>query len=212
MGGSPVESPLHRAPDGLKLIETAHWDGATCRFLDRHLARLADGARRLGWHLPVLRGAFTGPAGRAARLRLLIGADGVASVETAPLPAPVARWHVGLSGERLRSDDPWLRIKSTHRPAYGAARRALPEGLDEVLLLNERGEVCDGSITTVFFDRGAGMRTPPLASGVLPGVLRSEMIARGVREEVLVPHDLPLVRLWLGNALRGMGEAVFVPR
>ncbi|HEY0212197.1 MAG TPA: aminotransferase class IV [Paenirhodobacter sp.] len=195
----------------MKLIETAYWDGARCRFLDRHLARLTGGARHLGWPAPALRDAFAGPAGTAARLRVLLGADGGVTVETAPPPAAIARWHVGLAAERLRADDPWLRIKSTHRPAYAAARDTLPAGLDEVILLNERGEVCDGTITTVFFDRGAGMRTPPLASGVLPGVLRAEMITRGTREEVLMAHDLPLVRLWVGNSLRGMGDAVFVP-
>ena len=65
-------------------------------------------------------------------------------------------WRVGLADARLRSDDPWLRVKSTRREAYDAARAALPAGLDEVIFLNERGEVCDGTITTVFFDRGAG--------------------------------------------------------
>ncbi|HEY0276508.1 MAG TPA: aminotransferase class IV family protein [Paenirhodobacter sp.] len=206
-----MESPLRRAPDGLRLIETAFWDGTACRFLDRHLARLNDGARQLGWPRPAVRAAFAGPAGQPARLRVLLDRAGAATVESYPLPAPVARWHVGLAMARLGSDDPWLRIKSTHRPAYDAARSALPTGLDEVIFLNERNEVCDGTITTVFFDRGAGMCTPPLACGLLPGVLRAEMIARGTREEVLRADDLPHVRLWVGNALRGLAEAVFVP-
>jgi 4-amino-4-deoxychorismate lyase len=76
--------------------------------------------------------------------------------------------------------------------------------LDDVIFLNERGEVCEGTITTVFFDKGQGMRTPPLTCGVLPGVLRAEM---AVGEEVLLAEDLPKVRLWLGNALRGLNPA-----
>ena len=80
-------------------------------------------------------------------------------------------------------------------------------GIDEVVFLNERGEVCDGSITTVFFDRGAGLRTPPLACGLLPGVLRAEM---GCAEEVLMGTDLGRVRLWVGNALRGLIRAEMV--
>ena len=51
----------------------------------------------------------------------------------------------------------------------------MPEGLDELLFLNERGEVCDGTITTLFFDRGEGLRTPPLSCGLLAGVLRAEL-------------------------------------
>jgi 4-amino-4-deoxychorismate lyase len=97
-------------------------------------------------------------------------------------------------------------VKSTNRASYDAARAALPEGVDEVILRNERDEVCDGSITTLFFDRGEGMRTPPLASGLLPGVLRAELACP---EEVLMVQDLPRVRLWVGNSLRGLIEAVW---
>ncbi len=116
-------------------------------------------------------------------------------------------WRIGLAGARLRSDDPWLSVKTTRRPAYDAARAALPPGLDEVIFLNERDEVCDGTITTVFFDRGQGMRTPPLSCGLLPGVLRAEMACP---EEVLRVEDLPRARLWVGNSLRGLMPALWV--
>ena len=121
-----------------------------------------------------------------------------------PLAKPI--WRVGLAVPRLNSNDPWLQIKSSHRPAYDAARANLPAGLDEVILLNERGEVCDGSITTLFFDRGQGLRTPPLSSGLLPGVLRAELACP---EERLLAADLPHLRLWVGNALRGLIPAVW---
>ena len=123
------------------------------------------------------------------------------------MPPAKAEWRVGLAAERLASDDPWLRVKSTRRAAYDRARANLPHGRDEVLFLNERDEVCDGSITTVFFDRGQGMRTPPLASGLLPGVLRADLACP---EEMLLAEDLPRVRLWVGNALRGLIPAVWV--
>lgn len=203
-----MESPLHDAA-GARLIETVLWDGAACPLLAWHRARLTDGARRLGWAAPRL--DLIGPPGRPARLRVLCGPDGLAAPEVSDLPPPIALWRVGVAAQRLRSDDPWLRIKSTRRAGYDAARRDLRDDLDEVLLLNERGEVCDGSITTLFFDRGHGMRTPPAASGLLPGVLRAKMMAEGLREEVLLPADLPHLRLWLGNALRGLSPAVFRP-
>jgi 4-amino-4-deoxychorismate lyase len=113
-------------------------------------------------------------------------------------------WRLGPAAERLASGDPWLTVKSTRRAAYDRARAALPPGIDEAVILNERGEVCDGTITTVFFDRGQGLRTPPLACGLLPGVLRAEM---AVPEEVLLSEDLPRVRLWVGNAVRGLIRA-----
>jgi 4-amino-4-deoxychorismate lyase len=188
---------------GLKLIETMLWDGARAPRWPLHLARLGRSADLLGWAVP--RVAPAGP-GHPARLRLTLDREGRVVWTVAPLPPASAEWRVGLADERLRSDDPWLRVKSTRRAAYDRARAALPDRLDEVLFLNERGEVCDGSITTVFFDRGQGMRTPPLSSGLLPGVLRAEL---GCPEEVLVASDLPDVRLWVGNALRGLIPAVW---
>lgn len=209
-----MEDPLRAAADdpGLKLIETVLWDGAACPRLERHLARLTAGAAALGWpcDVEVARAALRGEAGTPARLRLTMGRNGVPEVARSPLPPSPPEWRLGLAGGRLDSADPWLRLKTTRRAAYDAARAAMPEGLDELLFLNERGEVCDGTITTLFFDRGQGMRTPPLSSGLLAGVLRAEMLDAGLcREETLVADDLPQLRLWVGNALRGMMPAVW---
>ncbi len=183
---------------GLRLIETMRWDGAAVPRWPLHLARLRRSAGLLGWACPAVVPA--GPA-HPARLRLTLDGFGRVAWEVGALPPAQAVWRLGLAAERLRSGDPWLSVKSTRRAAYDRARAALAPGLDEVVFANERGEVCDGSITTVFFDRGQGMRTPPLACGLLPGVLRAEMACP---EEVLMAEDLPGVRLWVGNALRGL--------
>lgn len=203
-----MEDPLRagaRDPD-LRLIETMLWDGTCVPRLAAHQARLQASAARLGWPCPLL-----APEGAAhpARLRVTLAASGALEQTAAPLPAPIALWRVGLARTRLASDDPWLTIKSTRRAAYDQARAHLPEGLEELIFLNERDEVCDGTITTVFFDRGAGLRTPPLTSGLLPGVLRAEIAAP---EEVLHARDLPHVALYIGNALRGLSPAIFIPQ
>jgi len=204
-----VEGALRGRAGDVRLIETLLWDGAAFPRLALHLARLARGAARLGFPCDpaeVERALRAAVGDAALRVRLTLGPQGDVEVTVAALPAAKGTWRLGLAAERLASGDPWLQVKSTRRAAYDAARAALPAGLDEVLFLNERGEVCDGTITTVFFDRGQGMRTPPLSSGLLPGVLRAEL---AVPEEVLRAEDLPHVRLWVGNALRGLIPAVW---
>lgn len=204
-----MEGALRGRAGDARLIETLLWDGAAFPRLPLHLARLAAGAATLGFPCDAgpVRGALAAAVADAPlRVRLTLGAAGDVEVTVAALPPGKAEWRLGLAAERLLSTDPWLRVKSTRRAAYDAARAALPAGLDEVVFLNERGEVCDGTITTVFFDRGAGMRTPPLSCGLLPGVLRAEL---AVPEEVLLAEDLPRVRLWVGNALRGLIPAVW---
>lgn len=190
---------------GLRLIETLLWDGRAAPRWPLHLARLRQSAGLLGWDCPSV--IPQGPD-HPARLRLTLDASGSVEWQATALPAAKPQWCVGLAEVRLASTDPWLRVKSTNRRTYDQARAALPERLDEVLFQNERGEVCDGSISTVFFDRGQGMRTPPLTSGLLPGVLRAEM---GCPEEVLLAEDLPQVQLWIGNALRGLIPGIFCP-
>lgn len=202
-----MEGTLHAGADapGLRLIETMRWDGAAVALWPLHLARLRAGAQALGWSLP--EPDPSGPPGVPARLRLTLDAAGRVETSHAPLPPTASMWRLGLADARLRSDDPWLRIKSSCRAVYDEARAALPAGLDEVIFLNERGEVCDGTITTVFFDRGAGLRTPPVGCGLLPGVLRA---ALACPEEILPARELSQVRLWVGNALRGLIPAQWV--
>ncbi len=189
---------------GLKLIETVLWDGTRAPRWALHLARLQRSAARLDWTCPAV--APDGPD-HPARLRLTLDGDGHAAWQTFPLPPATSAWTVALAPERLMAGDPWLTVKSTRRALYDQSRAVLPEGIDEMIFRNQRDEVCEGTITNVFFDRGQGLRTPPLTSGLLPGVLRAELACP---EEVLHVDDLPRVRLWVGNALRGLNPAVFI--
>lgn len=201
-----MENALRAGADDpdLRLIETLYWDGTTAPRVALHLDRLRAGAHALGWSCPNV--LLDGPP-HPARLRLTLDRNGRTQLTTSALPPVAPLWRVGLAQTRLNSNDPWLRIKSTRRATYDQARAELPAGLDEVIFLNERGEVCDGTITTVFFDRGAGLRTPPLLCGLLPGVLRAEL---NCPEDRLLGNELGKVRLWVGNALRGLIAAEFI--
>lgn len=191
-------------PRDLTLFETIYWDGQAAPRWPLHLARLRRSAVLLGWPAPEVH-----PQGpdHPARLRLSLTPDGALRWEVFDLPpAPVAPWRLVLAGARLDPADPWLAHKSNQRGRYDAARAALPAGADEVIFANRRGEICEGTITNVFFDRGQGLRTPPLSSGLLPGVLRAEI---GCPEEVLRLEDAPRVKIWVGNALRGLIPAIW---
>ncbi len=195
---------------GLKLIETMRLLGpGDVPRLDLHAARMARSAGALGWKFDlskfhaVVRG-FDPASGE--RLRMTLNQTGWIEGAQALLQETPRSWRLRLAAERLASGDVWLGVKSTNRAAYDRQRAALPEGTEELIFQNERGEVCDGTITTLFFDRGQGLRTPPLRSGLLPGVLRAEL---GCPEEVLLTKELSQVRLWVGNSLRGLIPAIW---
>ena len=73
---------------------------------------------------------------------------------------------------------------------------AQERGFDEVILLNERGEVAECTSANLFIANGNKVYTPPLSSGCLPGITREvilgEVQAPGitVEEKVLLPADL----------------------
>ena len=124
---------------------------------------------------------------------------------------------VTLSPQRTNSADLFLRHKTTHRRLYNAElTRARAEGFDEVLFLNERNELTEGAISNLFVEQpadasGAGkFLTPPLTSGVLPGVMRRHLLETfpQAEERTLALADLePPNTLWLSNSVRGLRKA-----
>jgi para-aminobenzoate synthetase/4-amino-4-deoxychorismate lyase len=204
----------------ITLIETLLWEpGQEFALLDRHLERLAGSAAHFG--LPFDRAEIELELAKAAadytstrmRVRLTLGIDGivVTGTELPPNP-PVFRF--ALAPDRLASDSVWLRHKTTNRAFYdGPRQQAHAElGVDEVVFLNERDEVTEGSITSLFVERDGMLLTPPLSSGLLPGTLRAELLASGrAKEQVLTLADLEQAEaIWLGNSVRGLMRAEWI--
>ena len=73
---------------------------------------------------------------------------------------------------------------------------ARERGFDEMVLLNERGEVSECTSANIFIAEGSNVWTPPLDSGCLPGITRdlllSEVQVPGIRvdEKTLMLSDL----------------------
>jgi branched-chain amino acid aminotransferase len=69
-------------------------------------------------------------------------------------------------------------------------------GFDEVVLLNERGEVAECTAANIFCVKDGRVATPPVAAGCLQGITRSVLLEIGsgagapVEERVLRPEDL----------------------
>jgi para-aminobenzoate synthetase/4-amino-4-deoxychorismate lyase len=89
-----------------------------------------------------------------------------------PAPVPDAMMLYVVSPTRLDSSDAFLFHKTTRRELYDQEWKHYSDtvGADEVIYLNERGELAEGSRTNIFIDRGDGVLvTPPLPAGLLPG-------------------------------------------
>ncbi len=199
------------------LIETLRWepDEGFIR-LRLHLARLSRSARRIGFPEPLdaaarLEEALAGEK-EPRRVRLTFDDKGRIDITTAPFAplSPDVVWTLRIANTRLDSTDRLLRLKTTRRAIYEAARAEFTQQqADEIILLNERQEVCEGTITSVFLDDGSGtLRTPPISCGLLAGVLRTELICqRRARVCRITLDDLDKGTLYVGNSLRGLIRA-----
>ncbi len=105
----------------------------------------------------------------------------------------------------ISSGDELLRHKTSWRELYDGEVARLKT--DEVIFRNERGELTEGARSNIFIKRGGVLLTPPMSSGLLPGILRGELLESGAaREAALTEADLS-GEVYFGNSLRGLIRA-----
>lgn len=165
--------------------------------LTRHLKRLARSAAGLGIAEPdealvrqgVAEVLATVPDSGRLRITVTDGvgplasgrSDGPQTVVVAAGPATM-RAH----GRAVRS--PWVRnersavagLKTTsYAENVVALADAVERGGDEALLANTRGDLCEGTGSNVFLERGGELVTPALSSGCLAGITRELLLEWG---------------------------------
>ncbi|KFC62224.1 aminodeoxychorismate synthase component I [Massilia sp. LC238] len=210
-------------PNEFEIFETlrASWDDG-CRHVEQHLDRLAASCRYFGYpfdygaaRAALNEACLAMPHGQLHRLRLAVATGGALTVQAAPitpLGEPVA---LLLAQESTHSGDVFLRHKTSVRSRYNAAWRAAEaQGAFDALFFNERGELTEGGRSNVFLRFGSEWITPPLSSGLLPGVMRGVLLRAPawraseqlITREMLAEADDIVVC----NALRGPLRAVLL--
>ena len=210
----------HSSP--MRLLETMRWTPEDAfLLLERHLLRLRTSAAYFGFKLDevALRARLLELAqGLEERsiIRLTLGVRGDSQIEVRSLePAkPDDAWKFVVCENPVNAEDVRLHHKTTRREVYDEriADCRIREVFDELVLVNERGEVTEGTRSNIFVERDGVLHTPPLACGLLNGCLRTELLAsraRRVVETVLLPKDLRPGTVWFGNSVRGLVRGVF---
>ena len=198
------------------LIETMAFDpdDGLAR-LEAHLARMKASAEALGFtfdrhtarnELQAATFRLRGPR----RVRLLLSPSGAIAIEAAPLPQSPAQATVAIVPLPVPATDFRLRHKTSARGFYDDARKAA--GTFEVLFEDADGFLTEGSFTSLFVPRGDGLVTPPLRpsqfAGLLPGILRAELLASGRAIEAPVTRADLAGGFYVGNAVRGLIPAI----
>ncbi len=197
-----------------RLLETFRYSGARSSTIDRHLARLRASAQFFGFPTgPSLESAVwrrLATVDYDARVRLLYSRSGRVEIQLSAAPdvkrGPVV---LAIDSHRVDSGSILLFHKTTRRSLYVHARRRHPR-VDDVVLVNERGECTETTTETLAARIEERWLAPPLSSGCLPGIARAQLIEQGVLSEaVLTPHQLRHAdALAVINSLRGWRDAV----
>jgi para-aminobenzoate synthetase/4-amino-4-deoxychorismate lyase len=156
------------------------------------------------------------------RMRASLNAAGEFQVSAAPLMALksdvvdiLLAPDQGFAPQSSKNE--YLLHKGTLREEYDRAWRAAEErGAFDMLFFNERGELTEGGRSNVFVNLDGRWWTPPVSSGLLPGVMRSVILndpAWSSAERVLTRKDLERADgFMVCNALRGPLKARIVNR
>lgn len=226
-GIDPADSGFTHGRGVFETLRAQH--GVPC-WLDRHLARLAFGAQRLGLPAPAsdrvrglvnlalrrhseavtrVRITYTGGTPTAGPTLMVEAAP--AGPAAGPMSLTVAPW---VRNER----SPLTGVKCTGYSENLLARQwALERGFDEALMLDTRGRLSEGTLSSVFLVIGGTAYTPTLECGALPGIARGLLLEWGSADSVpvhareLVPDDLDRAQeVFCTNAFRGVMPVVAV--
>lgn len=116
-------------------------------------------------------------------------------------------FHLAYTGVYRNETSPLVRHKTLN---YGDCilekQRAGDLGADELIFCNSRGEICEGTATNIFFASRGQIYTPPVSSGLLPGIMRRFIMETyPVKEQVLGKEDaLEMEECFVTNSLMGV--------
>jgi para-aminobenzoate synthetase/4-amino-4-deoxychorismate lyase len=212
---------LTRREEPFHLLESILWnDGYS--LLPLHLERLELSALYFGFSfdrtaiLAALEEAGKRLAsGVRTKVRVLLERSGAVTITHAEVEVQPAVGKIMVSATRVFSGDRFLRHKTTRRQVYDQQyKEALGQGYDEVLFLNERGEVTEGAISNVFIEKDGQWFTSPVTCGLLPGIYRRHLLETrpAAREKTLRLEDLASAdAVYICNAVRGCRKVMVVP-
>jgi para-aminobenzoate synthetase/4-amino-4-deoxychorismate lyase len=189
------------------------------RHLPEHLERIGSSARYFGFRfdpeaaVAALKRAALEQGGGVLRVRLTLAHDGsIATRVAAAPPAPEGLLRLALDERPVDPTDVWLFHKTTRRAPYERRRDARPD-VDDVVLVNTRGEVTESTIANLAVRVGGRWVTPPLDSGLLPGTYRAVLVRDGTLSErpVTVDELRAANEIALVSSVRGWRPATLVP-
>jgi aminodeoxychorismate lyase len=119
---------------------------------------------------------------------------------------------IGFYRDAVKSCDTFSNIKSNnYLPYIMAALWAKQHTLNDALLLNTKGNICDASIANIFILKKNIIKTPALTEGCIAGTMRKHLLSCFANENILFEETaitenevLQADEIFLTNAIQGI--------
>jgi branched-subunit amino acid aminotransferase/4-amino-4-deoxychorismate lyase len=190
---------------GLTCFETLRSYGGRLLGLDEHLVRLEDSAHEMRIPFPggdLLRTEACDALARHGGdvvVRMTLTRGGHRVVVASDVGAPPASMRCA---SRTFEPSPWLPGRVKHGSRAGSVLVVESLGVDEVLWVDHRGFVLEGTRTNVFAVKGGELYTPPLDGRILQGVTRGLLLSLAPVREESFRLDEPLDELYASSTLK----------
>jgi para-aminobenzoate synthetase/4-amino-4-deoxychorismate lyase len=189
------------------------------RHLDEHLERLGSSARYFGFRfdpeaaVAACKRAVADHGGGVLRLRMTLSRDGAIAIDVSePPPASDRPVRLAIDDEPVDPGDVWLYHKTSRRSPYERRRAKRPD-VDDVILVNTRGEATETTIANLAVRIEGRWVTPPLEAGLLPGSYRAVLIRDGTLAErpITIEELRSADEVALVSSVRGWRPAEIAP-
>jgi para-aminobenzoate synthetase/4-amino-4-deoxychorismate lyase len=195
------------------LFETVLFENGKILFLEEHLERLKLAAEFFLFNFKErkIRKSFDDKIvelehGKKYKIKINLNKWGKIKIETSDLQSAAENVKIVVSEKKINSQNRFQYFKTTNRRLYDAKyQKYSAKGFFDVIFLNEKNEVAEGSITNIFIRKDNSWLTPKLTSGILNGIYRSHLLKDdNIKEKLIFIEDLLKAdEIKLVNSVRG---------
>ncbi|MBE0571325.1 MAG: aminodeoxychorismate synthase component I [Ignavibacteriaceae bacterium] len=200
--------------DYFEIFETMRYENGEIKLLDQHLARIKSAADYFLFKFnekkirkQLIKSVEDIDKQKPKKIKLSLTKWGKIKVDLSDIPKSAKNIFAILSQSKIDSTDKFRHFKTTNRKLYDDEYSQYnSKGFYEVLYLNEKDEIAEGSRTNIFLRKGNAWFTPHLDSGALPGIYRNCFIKSNfnvIEKNITVKDLIEADELLLANALRG---------
>lgn len=141
------------------------------------------------------------------KVKVILNKWGKVKVEVSDIPSKPDEIRIIISNKTISTKNRFQYFKTTNREPYNWELNKYSEkGFFDTIFINEKQQIAEGAITNIFIRKSGFLYTPPLSSGILPGVFRKHWLQTNIniKEEVIYKDDLLIAdEIILTNSLRG---------